>query len=227
MLNIDGVLFDLGGTLDGETHWLERFCALYPQLGFSFSRETIRAGFDTAEAVNAADDSIRAAPLAEMVRRHVAAQFRFHQIENPAAENEMVSRFIADVETAARSNVELLADLSANGFRLGVISNGCGNTAVLCDELGYTPFLKIVLDSQRVGLSKPDPRFFAFAAREIGCEPSRLLMVGDSLERDMQPAKQIGMQTVWLNSRAGKHPAADFTIERLSELRRILLPAKK
>jgi HAD superfamily hydrolase (TIGR01509 family) len=220
-MEIDGILFDFGGTLDGDgLHWLDRFCELYSRFGLAVKREAIRAGFDAAEADALRDETMRTARLDEMVQRHVRFQFANLRIQDAEKEREIAAEFAADVRAAAIANATLLRELAAHQLRLGVVSNGCGNTAVLCEELGYSPHLAVVLDSQRVGLSKPDPRFFGRAAEEIGIEPTRLLMVGDSLERDIRPAKKIGMQTAWLNPNSRATDAAtDFQLSRLTELR--------
>lgn len=221
---IHGILFDFGGTLDGDgLHWLDRFCALYSRFGLALEREAIRAGFDAAEAEALRDVAMRTARLDEMVQRHVRFQFAQLGIDKAETEQNVVDEFVGQVRSAAATNAGLLRDLKDRGLRLGVISNGCGNTAVLCDELGYSPHLAFVLDSQSVGLSKPDPRFFSRAAEEMGVDPPHVLMVGDSLERDIRPAKQIGMQTAWLvadKTRADR--AADFQLKRLADLRAIL-----
>ena len=224
-MQIDGILFDFGGTLDGDgLHWLDRFCALYRQFGFSLQRETIRAAFDFAEAEASQNGGMETAGLQEMVQRHVRSQFAKLAIDNPEARRGLAAKFAENMRVAAHSNMTLLQELAQRGLRLGVISNGCGNTAVLCDELGYSPYFTIVLDSHCVGLSKPDPRFFARAAKQIGLQPSRLLMVGDSLERDIRPAKQIGMRTAWLNpDRSMSDSAADFHLGRLADLRDLAL----
>lgn len=224
-MEIDGILFDFGGTLDGDgLHWLDRFCALYSRFGMALEREAIRAGFDAAEAEALRDAAMRTARLEQMVERHVRFQFASLRVENPDAEHAVVAEFVSNVRAAADANAELLRELAQHGLRLGVISNGCGNTAVLCDELGYAPYLSVVLDSQRIGLSKPDPRFFSRAAEEIGSPPQRTLMVGDSLARDIRPAKQLGMHTAWLNpNRSIRDSAVDFRLGRLAELRDVVL----
>lgn len=224
-MQIDGILFDFGGTLDGDgLHWLDRFCSLYSRFGFELEREAIRAGFDAAEAEALRDEAMQNARLDEMVQRHVRFQFANLGIDNAETERSLVAEFVSQVRAAANANATLLRDLADHGLRLGVVSNGCGNTSVLCDELGYSAHLAVILDSQRIGLSKPDPRFFARAAERIGIEPALLLMVGDSLERDIRPARQIGMQTAWLNpGKPTRKSAADYQLRRLGELRDIVL----
>ena len=47
-------------------------------------------------------------------------------------------------------------------------------------------------------LRKPDPAIFVYAAAALGVRPSDAMMVGDSVDRDMRPAKSLGMTTAWL-----------------------------
>src|SRR5438046_443435 len=72
------VLFDMGGTLDGDAgHWLDRFAALYADVGLSLPRERVRSAFDDAERRAAVDDVIATANLNVMVDRHVAWQLAY------------------------------------------------------------------------------------------------------------------------------------------------------
>ncbi len=223
--DVQAVLFDFGGTLDSNgVHWLDRFYELYAQNQLTVDREAIRGAFDSAEAELARDAAIRTAGLRQMVERHVALQFAALGISDNTCRDNVVRQFIADVCAVAAENAELLAELRQEGLTLGVISNGCGNTSALCDELLFSPHLEVVLDSRQVGLSKPDPQFFRHAADELRLTPERILMVGDSTTRDIEPAKSVGMQTAWVNSDPELAPpaAADFRIHRLGELRHIV-----
>ena len=47
---IRAVLFDLGGTLDGDgLHWLDRFAAMYADAGVFLPGQRVREAFDEAE----------------------------------------------------------------------------------------------------------------------------------------------------------------------------------
>ncbi|MCK4873915.1 MAG: haloacid dehalogenase type II [Phycisphaerales bacterium] len=64
-----------------------------------------------------------------------------------------------------------------------------------------------IITAQDVGSYKPDLRNFEFALRrlqEMGIERTRVLHVAQSLFHDHEPAKSMGLQTVWVNRRAGK-----------------------
>src|SRR2546423_7575896 len=196
---IRAILFDMGGTLDGDgLHWLDRFVALYRSFGVTLPRETLRGAFDEAERRANLDDTIASANFRQMIELYVGWQLAHLDLTNARLKEDLITGFSVPVRQAVAANVQLLAELKERGFELGVVSNGCGNVDELCADFGYAPFLSVVVDSRCVGLFKPDPAIFAHAAKELGREPDEILMVGDSFDRDIRPAKKIGMKTAWL-----------------------------
>lgn len=217
------ILFDLGGTLDGDgLHWLDRFCALYQNFGVELPRSSIRGAFDEAERRSGADEAVMSADLARMIESHVKWQLAHLGLNDRALEQRLVEGFIAPVRRAAAENTQLLATLIARGFELGVVSNGCGNVAKLCADFGYTPFLSVIVDSRRVGLFKPDPAIFFHAAKKLGHDPGTIVMVGDSFERDIRPAKKAGMKAAWLEGPSPREcpdlSLIDLHLRRLADL---------
>ena len=220
---IRAVLFDMGGTLDGDgLHWLDRFARLYADAGVSLPRETLRAAFDDAERRAAIDETMATADLDAMIDRHVGWQLAHLSIDDARLRRTLAAGFVRPIRGLAAANATLLAGLNARGLRLGVVSNGCGNVDVLCDDLGYAPFLSLIVDSRRVGLFKPDPAIYLYAASGLELHPWSIMMVGDSLDRDIRPAKTIGMQTAWLEGpveRLCPEPAlADVRLRALADL---------
>jgi putative hydrolase of the HAD superfamily len=194
----------MGGTLDGDgLHWLDRFADLYAAAGIVLPRETLRTAFDEAERKSATDEPMGRAPLAEMIDRHLGWQFASLGLEDRGLRRNLGQKFIEPIREAARANARTLASLKGRGFTLGVVSNGCGNVDVLCEDLGYAPYLSLIVDSRRVGLFKPDPAIYAHAAAQVGLPAPAIMMVGDSFERDVVPARAIGMKTAWLQAVGG------------------------
>ena len=220
---IRAILFDMGGTLDGDgLHWLDRFLALYKTFGVELPREMIRAAFDEAERKSALDETIASSNLAQMIELHVKWQLAHLGLKDPDLEQHLVDGFVAPVRKATVDNAGLLATLVERGFELGVVSNGCGNVEKLCADFGYTPFLSVIVDSRRVGLFKPDPAIFLHAAEKLGGDPGTMMMVGDSFERDVVPAKKAGMKTAWLEGTAAREcpdpSLVDLRLRRLADL---------
>ena len=227
---IRAILFDMGGTLDGDgLHWLERFLALYKSFGVKLPRDSIREAFDEAERKSAQDDTIASANLAQMIELHVKWQLAHLELNDPDLERHLAEGFLQPARKAAADNARLLATLVERGFQLGVVSNGCGNVETLCADFGYTPFLSLIVDSRHVGLFKPDPAIFLHAAEKLGGDPATILMVGDSFERDIVPAKKAGLKTAWLEGpvpRQCPDPAwVDLHLRKLADLPRALSAA--
>ena len=222
---IRAILFDMGGTLDGDgLHWLDRFLALYKNFGVELPRDSIRDAFDEAERRSALDETIASSDFAQMIELHVRWQLAQLGLEDHNLEQHLVEGFIAPVRKVAAENVQLLTILVERGFDLAVVSNGCGNVEKLCADFGYTPFLSLIVDSRRVGLYKPDPAIFLHAAEKLGGDPGTMMMVGDSFDRDVLPAKKAGMKTAWLEG-AGPRECPDPSLVDLHLHRLADLPA--
>lgn len=52
-------------------------------------------------------------------------------------------------------------------------------------------------------ITKPDPRYYEQIAEACGVEPEQCTMVGDRIDKDIIPAKQVGMKTIRV--RVGLH----------------------
>jgi putative hydrolase of the HAD superfamily len=221
---IRAILFDMGGTLDGDgQHWLDRFVALYQAAGVTLPRETLRGAFDEAERRANSDETIASTDFGQMIERYVKWQLSHLGLTNDRLERELIAGFSGPVRNAVAANVCLLAELAERGFELAVVSNGCGNVEKLCSDFGYAPFLSAIVDSRCVGVCKPDPAIFTHALEKLGREPGEAMMVGDSFERDIVPAKKLGMTTAWLEGAEGRDcpdpSLVDIRLGTLGELR--------
>lgn len=220
---IRAIFFDMGGTLDGDgVHWQDRFLSLYKTFGVELPPQTIRDAFDAAERRSVLDETIASSNLAQMIELHVKWQLAHLGLNDADLEQHLIEGFIAPVRQVAAENAQLLATLVERGFELGVVSNGCGNVDQLCADFGFTPFLSLIVDSRRVGLFKPDPAIFLHAVEKLGGGPGTMMMVGDSFDRDVLPAKKIGMRTAWLEGATAREcpdpSLVDLRLHRLADL---------
>ena len=58
------------------------------------------------------------------------------------------------------------------------------------------PLVATCLCSFELGLEKPDSAIFSLALERAGCAPSEAVMIGDRLDNDIRPARQLGWRTV-------------------------------
>jgi putative hydrolase of the HAD superfamily len=224
---------DFGGTLDSDGgHWLDRFWAIYPQIGLTqLPKKNIKEAFYWADLQAETDAPMRSAGLREMTDRHVAWQFQKLGLIDPEKEAMAAAAFYRPSERILHRNRRVLEQLSLAGYKMGIVSNFYGNVDVLCKEALLTPFLNTILDSAVVGLRKPDPAIFQLALSQLKLTAAQVGFVGDSFERDMIPAKALGMRTYWLIGDTRKTPPqpgiVDVTLLSLEDLPDLLRDEKK
>jgi putative hydrolase of the HAD superfamily len=65
-------------------------------------------------------------------------------------------------------------------------------------EFGFDGCFLHVVESAVVGVRKPDPKIFQLGIEALGMSPENIIVVGDSLENDILPARQLGCRTIWI-----------------------------
>jgi len=192
------ILFDFGGTLDSDgLHWLTRFFALYEGAGLVIPRPEIARAFYHAVDTCYADSSVASMGIRLLVGYHVRLQFEALGIEDRSKEREIAERFISDCESVFISRLSLLKRME-RAYRLGVVSNFYGNLEIVLEEARLSELFDVVIDSNRVGVRKPDRKIFLLALTRLGLPANQVIFVGDSLERDVYPAADAGMKAIWL-----------------------------
>ncbi|MFG1924812.1 HAD family hydrolase [Cryptosporangium sp. NPDC048952] len=74
----------------------------------------------------------------------------------------------------------VLAALRAHGVRVAVVSNIAHDLRPTFDHHGLTQWIDAFVFSYEVDAMKPSPKIFSAACEELGVEPARALMVGDT-----------------------------------------------
>ena len=109
----------------------------------------------------------------------------------------------------------VLAELRAMGLKLGLVSNTSRDLGAFVDHFGLD--VDAWVSSGSHGKVKPSPLIFAAALELLGVTASDAVMVGDSVEDDIEGAEAAGMTAVLLD-RAGRFPERANRIESLREL---------
>ena len=91
--------------------------------------------------------------------------------------------------------------------------------------MGIRRYFDVIVSSAEEGVAKPDPRIFNIALTRAGCAPEQAVMIGDRIDNDIVPAKQMGMKTVWIKQGVGKYwhiqgdcETPEYEVNSLSEL---------
>ena len=108
-----------------------------------------------------------------------------------------------------------LAELRRRGYRLGLLSNTARDLPAFVAHHGID--VDAVLTSAAHGKTKPHAAIFRHMLELLGTEPEATLMVGDTLEDDVEGAHGVGMPAVLLD-RGDRYPAFPARLRGLGEL---------
>jgi HAD superfamily hydrolase (TIGR01549 family) len=92
-----------------------------------------------------------------------------------------------------------LDHLTAQGYRMSVISNADGRVEMELGKAGLRPYFEKVFDSRLVGYAKPDVRLFQHALTTLGLQPADCLYVGDVFYVDVLGANRTGIAAIHLD----------------------------
>jgi putative hydrolase of the HAD superfamily len=97
----------------------------------------------------------------------------------------------------ARPVIEKLSEK----YPLELVSNFYGNVDEVLRDFDLRKYFNGVIESAVVGVRKPDARIFMLGCVALGLDPKEVLVVGDSLKKDILPARSLGCQTAWIKGR--------------------------
>ncbi|MCB0399174.1 MAG: YjjG family noncanonical pyrimidine nucleotidase [Winogradskyella sp.] len=89
-----------------------------------------------------------------------------------------------------------------NKYHLHIITNGFEEAQERkMHNANIRSYFKTVTNSEMVGVKKPNPKIFNFALDSAKASPEESVMIGDSLEADIEGAHNIGMETIYFDYR--------------------------
>ena len=95
--------------------------------------------------------------------------------------------------------VEIL-DYLKDKYQLHIITNGFEEAQERkMINSNIKRYFKTITNSEMVGVKKPNPKIFNFALNAANAIASESVMIGDSLEADIQGADIIGMETIYFD----------------------------
>ncbi len=136
-----------------------------------------------------------------------------------------------DVEYPYHEAETILKTLRQRGYKLSVIANQAEGTVKRLKKWNLYDYFEFVLASYEEGVSKPDKEIFLRALKRADAEPSDCVMIGDRVDNDVKPAKELGLKTVlvkhgvvapYQNPQAPEYKP-DITVKGLNELLEIFL----
>jgi len=227
------VLFDLGGTLmHSQAGWPETFALADAALSQELRQHNIeldaRVFRARLEQYYSRRDTDYYETTYHFVLRELLEELGYAEVGEPILRSALDALYsVTQCNWSLEDDtLATLQKLKAKEYHLGIFSNAGddGDVQELIENFGIRRYLDFVLTSAACYYRKPHPRAFEIALAQWSIAPTDAVMVGDSLQADIQGAKELEMQTLWITRRAQFtadeeeriHP--DFRLSGLDEL---------
>ena len=203
---IKGLLFDYGGTIDSNgLHWAEVIWQGYEALQVPVSKECFRNAYVYGERTLGKNPIVQPHhTFLDMLRLKCDLQIQWLQQEghlstevNPA--DEIATWCYAYARKAIDQARPILRQL-AERYPLVLVSNFYGNIESVLHDFDLDGLFGSIVESAVVGVRKPNPAIFQMGVDRLGMQSEEVVVIGDSYDKDIVPATQIGCQTIWLKS---------------------------
>lgn len=112
-----------------------------------------------------------------------------------------------------------ILDYLSNNYTLHIITNGFAEAQDKKIKASrMSQYFKTVTNSEMVGVKKPNPKIFNYALQQADAVPEESIMIGDSLEADIQGAINVGIDAIYFDY---KNVNSEEQYNTVTELRAI------
>lgn len=219
--SVQAVLFDAGNTLVYAHPG--RMAEILNQAGARTDAQGVaRAELEARRVLHDAIGEGFAGTEPEVWKKYFVAIFAGAGVPREGMERagELLTEFHAKDHLwtgVAEGTEETLRQLAGAGYRLGVISNADGRVEAVLEAVGLRPHFEFVVDSEVVGVEKPDPAIFQEGCRRLDLPPEACLYVGDLYPVDYVGATGAGLHAVLLDP-LGLHEGKAPRVAALADL---------
>lgn len=203
-----GYIFDYGGTLDtAGCHWGKMLWHAYERQSIPVTEEQFREAYVFAERTLGKNPIIQTDyTFRKTLEVKLRIEFEYLQAKGYLCNSNfclasMQAAVLDDlyerVRTITAQSKEVLVKLKES-YPIILVSNFYGNLPVVLEEFGLSGLFNAVVESAVVGIRKPDTRIFQLGVDALGLPPEEITVVGDSISKDIAPARRLGCKTVWI-----------------------------
>ena len=220
---IKGYIFDYGGTLDtGGHHWGNVIWHAYERQQVPVSEAQFSEAYVNGERTLGKNPIIQPDfTFRQTLEKKLQLQLEFLHQEDYLS--PLLDDLYSRTQAETRKSREVLLRLKEQ-YPMVLVSNFYGNIQTVLGEFGLDGVFSQIIESAVVGVRKPDPRIFSLGVEALGLKPDEVVVVGDSIDKDIVPARQAGCHTVWFRGEGWTDDPVDESLPDriITDLRELL-----
>jgi HAD superfamily hydrolase (TIGR01549 family) len=115
--------------------------------------------------------------------------------------------------------------ISSKQYKIGILGQYGKDFRQYLKEINFYKYFTFAEIQDDYKITKPDPRYFDAVLKKCKCKPEESIMVGDRIDKDIIPAKMVGMKTIRIKTGIHKNQEPripdeipDLTVNKIEEI---------
>ena len=204
---VKGIIFDYGATIDSNgKHWAEVLWSSYVDNQIPVTKDAFREAYVYGERYLATHPVIKPEyTFRDVLLAKTDLQIKWLIEKSFLTENSKTSSYSIAVSNQCYNFVRSvlkeaipLINALKQKYPLVLVSNFYGNIDTVLKDFKLDSYFNEIVESAVVKIRKPNPAIFDLGVKALKLNPEEVVVMGDSYEKDIVPARTIGCQTIWL-----------------------------
>ena len=224
-LGIEGIIFDYGATLDTNgNHWGQVIWHAYQFADVPVSESDYRAAYVHVERMLATNKIIMPdftfdTVLSTKLQMQLAYLRDNKVLDVPQLEldimHDVMLTYLARNLKRTLDHSRFVLEQLRKRYPLVLVSNFYGNIKTVLYDYFLLELFEGVIESAVVGVRKPDPKIFALGVETLKLPAEKVMVVGDSFDKDIVPAHALGCPTAWFKGEPWEDKPHDESIPQM------------
>jgi len=134
----------------------------------------------------------------------------------------------SNIEFKLMDGINEFLKIFSTQYKIGILGQYGKDFRQFLEETNLLQYFTFTETQENYKTTKPDPRYFEAILKKCKCKSEESIMVGDRIDKDIIPAKMIGMKTIRVKAGIHKNQEPripdeipDLTVNKVNEIKAI------
>jgi putative hydrolase of the HAD superfamily len=120
-------------------------------------------------------------------------------VDFPNAKGKMCDWNVVEIVNGAKEALDNISIHSQIYIATSADESTENDIKLAFERVGLAKYISGYFCKENLGITKGSPEFYLAIVKKLKLQPNQVVMVGDTIEKDIKPALQAGLDAIWFN----------------------------